>query len=165
MFVKNFLACSECLLRIWKEQYWFPSFSGLISPGLWNMCCSLIPVVHQNLRNSVVSFAFFIKCKFVNTSPLRAKYSSWISLLWSCSLFMRDYFCQSLEQLSSSNCKCLNLSAKCSWWVERIYLVLSVTQPWPCLPALAYVQKLQFQTTKSFEEISICTFNARGLKK
>lgn len=37
---------------------------------------------------------------------------------------MSDYFCQSLEQLSSSNCRCLNLSAKCSWWVERIYLVL-----------------------------------------
>lgn len=49
----------------------------------------LFPAVHQNepsLRNSAVTLVCFIKYYFVNAFSLKAKYSSWISVLWSCSL-------------------------------------------------------------------------------
>lgn len=89
-----FLRISWAALNVfwdfWSNNIDFQVFSGLISPGVYNMMCrSLFPAVHQNepsLRNSVVSFVCFIKYKFANALPLKAKYSSWISVLWSCSL-------------------------------------------------------------------------------
>lgn len=71
-----------CLLRIFwaalnSSNVDFQDFSGLVSSGLSNMAChSLFPAVHQNepsLRNSVVSFACFVKFKFVNAFSSKGK--------------------------------------------------------------------------------------------